>query len=121
MRNISFMMTQPQFYDGSKDVTRRNGWWNVEQGYMLQGCEKCQGLGPGGKIVKMGIIWIVDARMERLDRMLSIPEYGRDEVRREGFPWMTPIEFLQFFCDGHKGVTFESTIMRLEFRHVAGL
>lgn len=120
MRNISFMMTQDQFRDGSKDVTRRNGWWDAERGWVLQGCEKCQGLGPGGKIVRMGIIWLVDARPERLDRMLTERAYGLDEVRREGFPHWTPLEFCRFFIAGHKKTTFESTIMRLQFRHVAG-
>lgn len=119
MRNISFMMTKEQFRDGSKDVTRRNAWWDAERGWMLQGCEKCQGLGPGGKIVKMGAIWLADVRSEPLIRMLNEPEYGWDETRREGFPDWSPLQFTSFFIEGHKGVTLEKPIMRLEFRRVA--
>ena len=120
MRNISFSMTKEQFRDGSKDVTRRLGWWDAEAGWMLMGCEKCQGLGPGGKIVKMGAIWLVDARPERLDLMIRNTAYGMSEVRREGFPHMLPMEFIDFFILGHKGVTPTSMVMRLEFRHLVG-
>lgn len=120
MRNISFSMTKDQFRDGSKDVTRRMGWWDAERGWMLQGCEKCQGLGPGGKIAKMGVIWLVGAREEPLDLMIRNRAYGMEECRREGFPDMTPMEFVRFFIAGHKGATLDSMIMRLEFRHVMG-
>lgn len=118
MRNISFAMTKEQFRDRSKDVTRRLGWWDAEVGWQLMGCEKCQGLGPGGKIVRMGAIVLVDARRERLDRMLTDRTYGVVEVCREGFPMMTPLEFVQFFIQGHKGATMNSVIMRLEFKHI---
>lgn len=118
MRNISFSMTKPQFRDGSKDVTRRNGWWNAVPLEKLKGCEKCQGLGPGGKIVVMGIIQLVNVRPEPLRRMIDEPEYGRDECRREGFPHMSPEEFVDFWCSGHKKTTPASIINRLQFVHV---
>ena len=118
MRNISFMMTQPQVRARTKDVTRRNGWWNAKAGELLQGCEKCQGLGPGGKIVKLDVIELVDAREEPLRRMIDEPEYGADECRREGFPDMSPAEFVAFWCAGHKKTTPESTVMRLQFKYL---
>lgn len=96
MRNISFSMTQPQFRARTKDVTRRDGWWNAKSGEYLQGCEKCQGLGPGGKIVRMGVIILVDVWPEPLRRLIDEPEYGRAEVIREGFPEMTPYAFMLF-------------------------
>lgn len=111
-------MTQPQVRARTKDVTRRNGWWDAKPGQKLQGAEKCQGLGKGGKIVKMDVIELVDVREEPLRRMIDEPEYGRDECRREGFPEMTPEEFVTFWCAGHKGTTPDSTVCRLEFRYV---
>lgn len=118
MRNISFMLTIRQFRAREKDVMRRLGWWNAKAGEILQGAEKCQGLGPGGKMVKLGIIRIKDARAEPLRRMIDEPEYGREECRREGFPEMMPEEFVTFWCKGHKGATPESPVMRLEFEYV---
>jgi capsid protein len=50
MRNISFSMTESQFLDGSKDVTRRLGWLTLQAGDHLMACRKCQGLKPGEKI-----------------------------------------------------------------------
>lgn len=101
-----------------KDVTRRNGWAFLKVGDRLQGCEKCQGLGPGGKLVKLGVIEVKDVRFEPLRRMIDEPEYGQDECRREGFPDMTPAEFVAFFCKGHKGVTPDSIITRIEFGYI---
>ena len=66
-------MTKPQFRARTKDVTRRNGWRNAKAGDRMMGCEKCQGLGPGGKIVKMGVIEIVSAIPEPLRRLLDDP------------------------------------------------
>ena len=114
MRNISFSMTMAQFRARTKDVTRRMGWAGAKPLDKLMGCEKCQGLGPGGKIVKMGAIQLVDVRQEPLRRMIDEPAYGREECRREGFPDMTPAQFVEFFCRGHKGCTPETIITRIE-------
>jgi hypothetical protein len=58
-RNISFSMTEPQFLDGSKDVTRRMGWLRIKPGDVLNACRKCMGLKPGEKIVRLGQIVVV--------------------------------------------------------------
>lgn len=34
-RNISFSLTEPQFLDGTKDVTRRMGWKSLQAGVEL--------------------------------------------------------------------------------------
>lgn len=76
-RNISFMLTTPQFIDGSKDVTRRLGWLFLREGEELMGVEKSQGLGKGGKIKKLGLIRVASVRREPLLEMTANPEYGR--------------------------------------------
>lgn len=127
--NISFSMTQDQVRRSfalpadspaslEKDVTRRNGWERLQPGQIMDACEKCQGLGKGGKIVKMGRIQVVTVRREPLQRMLDDPAYGRDECRREGFPWLTPAEFCEFFMQGHKGVTLSTLLTRIEFSYL---
>ena len=117
MKNISFTATKPQFRAHQKHVTRRgnkNGptWKNLKPGDVIMGCEQCQGLGKGGKIVKMGAIIILDATPEPIDTIIKRPV--RDTPRRiedqypfalpsettlEGFPELTPAQFVDMLCE----------------------
>ncbi len=121
--NISFNLTQDQvrrsFKTGSieKDVTRRLGWKNAKAGQRLVACEKCQGLGKGGKIVKLGVIELVSVIREPLNRMLKEPAYGEVEVLREGFPFFTPADFVEFFANKNQCEEWQE-ITRLEFRYI---
>ena len=117
MRNISFTETKPQFRARQKHRTRRgnaNGptWKNLKPGDVLMGCEQCQGLGKGGKIVRMGPIVILETNIEPLDDIIRrpiriIPQEIRQkhpatiyltEVVLEGFPLKTEQEFVDMFC-----------------------
>lgn len=118
-RSISFSMTKEQFLDGSKDVTRRLGWERLVAGDVLRAVEKCMGLKKGEKMKVLGMIEVVDARKEPLDRMIREPEYGIDECRREGFPNMLPSEFIVFFCKGHTGAFPDRTVTRIEFKKLS--
>lgn len=124
-RNISFMLTTAQFLDRSKDVTRRNGWAFLKAGDILCGVEKSQGLGKGGKVKRLGMIRVKDARPEPLRRMTDDEAYGRQECIREGFPppheKSDPKEFVQFFCMSHRGVTPDKVITRIEFEYLPDL
>lgn len=117
MRNISFMLTTEQFRNRSKSVTRRMGWLNVKPGEVLMGVEKSQGLKKGEKIVQLGKIR-VSTRREKLRAMRDDPVYGAKEVIREGFPQMSPAEFVEFFCRSHKGCTPETEVTRIEFEYL---
>ena len=114
MKNISFSLTKNQFRDRTKDVTRRLGWGDLEDGTSLSVCEKCQGIKPGEKLVRMGVIDIVDVRHERLDRMISDPKYGKAEAAREGFPDLTGAEFVAMFCK-HMKCLSSQVVTRIEF------
>lgn len=121
MRNISFMLTTKQFLDGSKDVTRRNGWLFLDDdGELLCAVEKSQGLGKGGKIKRLGIIVTASVRREPLSRMIDEPAYGRAECRREGFPDFSPEQFVAFYCAGNRGTKSTAIITRIEFKRVEG-
>lgn len=115
MRNISFSMTTQQYEDGDKDVTRRMGWEDLEPGDVLMAVEKGMGLKKGEKIRKLGHLRVISARREPLDAIIHTPAYGVEECRREGFPDMTPAEFVAFFCKGHKGCTPDTIVTRIEF------
>lgn len=116
MRNISFSLTKPQFLDRSKDVTRRLGWGNLTPGQDLMACEKCQGIKPGEKVVHLGQIIVMSAWEERLDKMTSNINYGQEEVIREGFPDLTPAEFVAMFCKFNKCLPSQ-LVTRIAFCH----
>ena len=110
-RNISFFHTKDQLRDKSKTVTRRNGWLFLKAGDTLNACEKCQGLGKGGKIKVITQITIVDVSRVRLDTITA------DDCKREGFPDMTPAEFVKFYCDNMK-VKPSDIVTRIEFTYL---
>jgi hypothetical protein len=116
-RNISFFLTTPQFIAGTKDVTRRMGWLFLKPGDILMAVEKSQGLGKGGKVKRLGEIRVVS--VDRQPLYALIDDYDMDdELRREGFPEMTVMDFINMFCASHKGCTPESMVTRIEFERL---
>ncbi len=113
MRQISFAHTKPQILDGSKDVTRRYGWTFVRVGELLQGIEKGQGIPKGGHVATLRQIRVVSARREKLSRLLEEPDYGADEMRREGFPGENPQCFIDSYFRSASDV-----VTRIEFEYV---
>jgi hypothetical protein len=114
-RNISFALTAPQFLAGTKDVTRRMGWAFVKPGDELIAVRKGMGLKRGEKVSPLGRLRVVAVRVEPLGRMLLNTEYGNTEAAREGFPEMTGVKFVDFFCASHKGCSSLSDVTRIEF------
>ena len=114
MRNISFMLTTKQIENRTKTVTRRLGWWDVEPGKMLQAVEKGMGLKRGEKVRKLAEICVVYAIPQRLG------DITQEDVALEGFPEMTPDQFVEMFCKAHasKGITGNTIVNRIEFEYV---
>ncbi len=112
MRNISFMLTVPQILNESKDVTRRLNWLHLKAGDRLQGCEKCQGRKHGEPLVRLRVVEVVSVRREPLCQITPA------ECVREGFPEMTPDQFVKMFCKSHKRCTPFTVITRIEFKYV---
>ena len=117
-KNMSFSMTIPQFIDGSKDITRRFGWWNAKEGDIYNAVEKAMGLKKGEKIKSLGLIRVISAHKEQLNALLD-EKYGSDEVRREGYPFgcKTGKEFAEILAK-KSGYVLESYCMRIEFERV---
>ena len=111
MRNISYMLTTKQFLSNEKTVTRRNGWLFLvgKTGVHLMAVEKGQGLKKGEKVNRLGEIVILDARREPLIEIFNNP----DDCRREGFPELTPGQFVRFYCQ-HNGGHADQEITRIE-------
>jgi hypothetical protein len=117
-RNISFALTTPQFKARTKTVTRRLGWCDLKIGEVLGAVEKCQGIPKGGKVTKLGKIRVKDVRRERVDRLTVDEAYGRAEVVAEGFPEMSPAEFVAFFCKANRPCLPSWTVTRIEYEYV---
>lgn len=118
MRNMSFAMTTNQVQDGTKTVTRRLGWLHLKPGDMLRPVRKCMGLKPGEKIEALREpVRVVYPSREPLRRMTDDLEYGRAECIREGFPDLTPAQFVEMFCASHKPCTPETIVTRIEFEY----
>jgi len=109
---MSFSITTEQYRKRTKRVTRRLGWWNLKPGDIQNGVEKAMGLKKGEKIVKLGQHRVLNTRPEPLNAITQ------DEVILEGFPDMTPDEFIDMFCRSHKGCTPESIVNRIEFEYL---
>lgn len=118
MRNMSFALTTDQILAGTKTVTRRMGWRNLKAGELFRPVKKCMGLKPGEKIQPIRAPLLArHVRFEELNSMLLDSIYGYQECIREGFPTMTPQQFVEMFCDTHKGCTPLTLITRIEFEY----
>lgn len=116
MRNMSFSMTTQQVRDGSKDITRRDGWRRLPVGALLCAIEKGMGLKRGEQVVRIRVIRVKENRQEPLQALLDDPVYGAEEMRREGFPGMDPAEFVGRFR--LRGVMPDKPLSRIVFEYV---
>lgn len=116
-RNISFSLTTGQFRNRTKNVTRRLGWKTLKAGDILNGCVKCMGLKPGEKVERLGQIRVVDVRREPLDEMLADPKYGQRECVAEGFPNLSPQEFVSMFT-ASMGCPQSEEVTRIEYEYL---
>jgi hypothetical protein len=123
-RNMSFMLTTEQIRSRTKTVTRRNGWWFLKPGDVLNACVKCMGLNPGEKVERLATIRVVSCRPEPLVRMVRDRHYGLRETTKEGYPAGTakhePREFARMFME-HMGGNLETPRNRIEFEHIEAI
>lgn len=118
MRLMSFAMTERQYVDGTKDVTRRLGWWTDRRGRRLllpgerfMGVRKGMGLKRGEKVVRLGPSVAVDLRREPLSAITP------EDVAREGYPGKSPAWFIDKFCSAN-GCKPSTIVTRIEFRRI---
>ena len=111
------MHTGPQLAAGAKTVTRRLGWWFLKGGEEIRAVERARGLRKEA-MRELRIFCVLTATKERLDRIVSDANYGREECRLEGYPELSPEQFVEMFCDTHPGVSPPTAINRIHFRFV---
>ena len=118
-RNISFSLPTDQIRKRTKTVTRRKGWLFLKVGDVLNACVKCQGLKPGEQIEKICQIRVTSMRRESLDDIDADHEFGyaNREVKKEGFPSMSGIEFVTMFLK-NMGGSADQEVTRIEFEYI---
>lgn len=114
MRNMAFSLTTEQVRARTKTVTRRLSC-GLKQGEHFMAIEKGQGIKKGAHVVRICELVCVSNRREELRAIRD----EADGTAREGFPLITPEEFILFFCAAHKGkkVGPETEINRVEFKY----
>jgi len=110
-RNMSFMLTKDQVYKKEKTVTRRLGWKFLKPGDVVIACEKCQGLKKGETIRRIYPIRIIGTEW------IPLMDIDQDDCIREGFPNMSPWEFVGMFCR-EMNCTPSTEVNRIEFEYL---
>lgn len=119
MRRMSFYATRSQMYRKTKTVTRRgvDTWTNLEPGHLLMAVEKAQGLKAGERQKCIHPIEVTAVEVQFFHTGLT-PE----EVAAEGFPGMTPEEFIASVWEPLNGrVRGMEKVRRIEFKHRADM
>ena len=114
-RNMSFSMTTEQVRNKTKTVTRRVGWSFLKPGDTINAVVKAMGLKKGEKIERICQIWVKSIRREMLTKVTE------EECIKEGFPEMTPDDFVLMFCLQNKTPTYFPTyfpVSRIEFEYL---
>jgi hypothetical protein len=112
MRRISFAMTQDQILRQEKTVTRRMGWLTLKKGTLLRAVDRVMGFKKGEKAKVLGVIRVISATREILRRGVNDLE-----VEREGFPQLTPKQFVEMFCLAMRCQP-DDEVTRIEFEYV---
>ena len=109
---MSFAMTTHQVRAKTKTVTRRFGWRHAKPGDIYQPVEKCMGLKPGEKMVKIGgPIEVVSTRSEPLNAITKA------DCILEGFPDWDPELFIAMMIKHYRCHPLEQ-INRIEFKYL---
>ena len=121
-RHMSFSMTTEAVRNREKTVTRRLGWDFLKPGDVLWAVEKGMGLKKGEKVKKICLIRVVNTEWESVGSMTDVDPItgycrGWDEVQREGFPELTPLEFVEMFCQANR-CHEDDPVNRIEFEYV---
>jgi hypothetical protein len=111
-RLMSVSLTEPQVRARAKTVTRRMGWLMLRPGDRLTLCRKVMGRRAGEPLERITDVEVLSVRREPLDAITLA------DVLAEGFPFMTRAEFVQFFCDSHRGCERGSEVTRIEWRYL---
>jgi hypothetical protein len=81
-------------------------------GDQLTLCRKVMGRRRGEPLVRIAAVEVTAVRRERLGAITPA------DVTAEGFPQMTPAEFVSFFCATHRGCAPGTEVTRIQWRYL---
>jgi hypothetical protein len=114
-RLISVALTEDAVVRRQKTVTRRLGWLNLRPGTRLSLVRKAMGRrrrdGSVEPLVYLGEVEVVDVRREPLNAITEV------DTIREGFPYYTPAEFVEFFTK-HMRCPADVEVTRIEWKYL---
>ncbi len=110
-RLMSVSMTEAAVRARTKTVTRRKGWAYVRPGERITLCRKVMGR-RGEPLVRIVDVRVVSVRREPLERVDAA------DVAREGFPGMSPAEFISTFFVDAQGIAPTDLVTRIEWVYV---
>ena len=116
---MSVAFTEDAVRERRKTVTRRKGWMFIKPGDRITLCRKVMGRKTGEPLVRICDVEVVSARRESLSLLRDdLVGYGQREVEREGFPGMTPGEFIRRFFVDAQGISEDEFVTRIEWRYL---
>lgn len=111
-RLMSVAFTEDAVRARTKTVTRRKGWTILRPGDRVTLCRKVMGRKPDEPLVRIIDVEIVDVRREPLYKVTP------EECVLEGFPDLTPAQFIgRYFVDA-QGMDALDTVTRIEWRYL---
>lgn len=110
-RLMSVAFTEQAVRDRIKTVTRRKGWTFLKPGDRLTLCRKVMGR-QGAPLVRVAEVEVVAVSREPLSAVTA------EEVAREGFPGMTPEDFIRRFFTEAQGIPADADVTRIEWRYL---
>jgi hypothetical protein len=118
-RLMSVAFTEEAVRERRKTVTRRKGWLMLKPGDRLTLCRKVMGRRKGEPLVRVAEVEVFSVTRERLDDLLRTDISNNEgEVAREGFPDMTPEDFIQRFFIEAQGMSSDAVVTRIEWRYL---
>lgn len=111
-RLMAVSLTEPQVRDRTKTVTRRLGWRMLLAGDQLTLCRKVMGRTHGEPLERIVSVEVVSVRREPLGSITAA------DVAAEGFPHMSPGQFVDFFCSTHRDCGPDTEVARIEWRYL---
>jgi hypothetical protein len=110
---MSFALTTEQVRARRKTVTRRSGWRFARVGMIVQPVVKSQGIPKGEHVEKIG----GPIRFTAVDRVV-LGDITPQDVYREGFPNLTPREFVAFYKRANGGRR-DQIVTRIAFEYLS--
>ena len=118
-RLMSVAFTEQAVRDRTKTVTRRKGWTFLKPGDRLTLCRKVMGRKPGEALERIVDVEVIHVQRHSLSDLLAAdPQEAREEMRKEGFPGMTPGEFIHQFFVYAQGMSSHDLVTRIEWRYL---